>query len=105
MSQVSIAHEFANQEGQAVDGELIDFRAGQARRVLRNAISRLQDLLVQLNARPGHGINVGLIEQIVRAEKAVARAQTSLISVDPNDEFARAVEKALAPFVAPRRRT
>ena len=78
MSQATVARELGDNEGIADDGELIDFRTGRARLVLRAALSDLADMLSSLNARPGAGINFAMIYEIGRAERRVADAQSAL---------------------------
>jgi hypothetical protein len=66
------------EEGDAVDGVLIDFKLGVARQALRDAMSSLEGLLTRLNARPGKGINFAMIYEIGRAERRIADARWNL---------------------------
>jgi len=65
-------------EGDVVDGVLIDFKLGVARQALRDAMSSLEGMLVRLNARPGRGINFAMVYEIGRAERRVADARWNL---------------------------
>jgi hypothetical protein len=77
--QTSAAPNIGAEEGIVQDGDLIDFRVGQARQTLRLAVRQLQEMLDRLNAHPGRGINFDLIYEIVRAEQIVGEARQMLI--------------------------
>jgi len=72
--------------GDKIDGTnevLIAFRVARARKVLRDAIFNLQDMLICLNANPGAGINFALISEIARAERKIDEARAALNAIDP----------------------
>jgi len=87
LSQVSVAREFTDNEGDAGDG--MNFRVGLARQALHNATSQLQEMQMRLNARPGTGMNFTLVYEIARAEQKVLEARSTLIGVDPNARVRR----------------
>lgn len=85
MSLESVAREPAyrgHEEGITVDGVLINFKLGAARRALRDAVSSLEEMLTRLNARPGTGVNFTLIYEIGRAERHVADAKSALRQIE-----------------------
>ena len=77
MSQASFERATLENEEETDDGVLIDSRV-DARATLSDAMSRLQEMLARLNARPGKGIKVALIFDIVRAARAVKDARAAL---------------------------
>ena len=81
MSRRSVARKPAYrgyEEGDIVDGVLIDFKLGVARQALRDAMTSLEGMLARLNARLGRGINFAMVYEIGRAERRVADARWNL---------------------------
>jgi hypothetical protein len=83
MSPGTVAREIVdNDDGDAGDGVLIDFKGARKQQLLREAMSSLQEMLVRLNARPGSGMNFALIFEIAVAERRVNKARYALGGID-----------------------